>query len=161
MSETPSERLRDLGLTLPPPSDPVGSYAPVVVVHGIAWVAGQIVTANGKALHPGPVDQVVGVSTAQEVARLATLQALSALAAALGSIDRIRRVVRVGVYVWASPGFERPQEVANGASDLIVRLFGETGRPTRVAMGVAALPLGAPVEVELTVAVGEGDDGPD
>ncbi len=154
MSGTPSERLRALGLSLPAPPSPVGSYAPVVVEGTLAWVSGQIVASAGKATPAGLVDAVVSVESAKAAARLATLQALSALGASLGSIDRIRRVVRVAVYVAVSPGFVRPQEVANGATDLLIELFGESGRPARVAMGVTGLPLDAPVEVELTVAVG-------
>jgi enamine deaminase RidA (YjgF/YER057c/UK114 family) len=153
---SPSERLRELGLVLPPPPGPVGSYAPVVVEKDFAWVSGQVVTAGGSAVHPGTVDAQVSIPQARDLARLATLQGLSALAQALGSIDRVQRVVRVAVYVSISPGFERPHEVANGASDLLVEIFGEAGRPARVAMGVAGLPLGAPVEVELTVSVGPG-----
>jgi enamine deaminase RidA (YjgF/YER057c/UK114 family) len=154
MPGTPSERLRELGIRLPDPTAPVGSYSPVVVEGGLAWVSGQVVHAAGEAVHPGMVDQIVDVPTAQGVARLATLQALGALAASLGSIDRIRRVLRVTVYVAVSPGFARPHEVANGATDLLVELFGDAGRPARAAIGVTALPLGAPVEVEMTVAVG-------
>jgi enamine deaminase RidA (YjgF/YER057c/UK114 family) len=150
----PSERLRAMGLSLAAPPSPVGSYAPVVVEGGFAWVSGQIVASGGKATPAGAVDAAVSVESAKAAARRATLQALSALAASLGSIDRIRRVVRVAVYVAVSPGFARPQEVANGATDLLIELFGESGRPARVAMGVAALPLDAPVEVEMTVAVG-------
>ena len=154
MAGSPSERLRELGLTLPAPAVPVGSYAPVVVEQGLAWVSGQIVTAGGSAVHPGTVDSEISISDARELARRATLQGLSALAGSLGSIDRVRRVVRVAVYVAVSPGFRRPHEVANGATDLLLEVFGEAGRPARVAMGVAGLPLGAPVEVELTVSVG-------
>ena len=105
-------------------------------------------------MRPGLVDRDVAVEAAQEVARRASLQAVSALSAVLGSIDRIRRVVRVTVYVATSPGFVRQHEVANGATQVLVDLFGEDGRPSRVAIGVAALPLNAPVEVELLAAVG-------
>ncbi len=143
----------ELGLTLPPPAPPIGSYVPVVAERGLAWVSGQIATQGGKALHAGLVGGSVDVATARDVARLATLQALGALSESLGSIDRVRRVVRLGVYVAVAPGFDRPHEVANGASDLLRELFGEDGRPARASFGVASLPLGAPVEVELTVAV--------
>lgn len=149
----PSERLRELGIVLPPPARPVGTYVPVVVERGEAWVSGQVVTEDGRAVHPGRVDREVPVAVAQEVARRAAVQALSALDAALGSIDRVRRVLRVGVYVACSEEFARPHEVANGATDLLVAVFGEAGRPARASMGVARLPLNAPVEVEIVVAV--------
>lgn len=154
MTGPPSERLRELGIVLPEPPAPVGTYSPVVIEGGFAWVSGQIALQGGKVVHPGTVDASVGLEEAQEVARLAALQGLGALASALGSLDRIRRVVRVAVYVAASPGFDRISDVANGASGLLVEIFGEAGRPARVAVGVAALPRGAPVEVELAVAVG-------
>lgn len=140
-------------MTLPPPAPPIGSYVPAVVEGHLAWVSGQIAVSGGTALHAGLVGGTVDVPTARSVARLAALQALGALAALLGSVDRIRRVVRIGVYVAVAPGFDRPHEVANGASDLIRELFGEDGRPARASFGVASLPLGAPVEVELTVAI--------
>jgi enamine deaminase RidA (YjgF/YER057c/UK114 family) len=157
MVTTPTERLKALGLELPPTPRAAGSYAPVVVEGDRAWVSGQIATRDGAVLNPGLVDRDLGVEAAQEVARQATLQALSALASTLGSLERIRRVLRVGVYVASSPGFVRQHEVGNGATELLIQLFEEAGRPARASVGVAALPLNAPVEVELVVAV----HGPD
>lgn len=138
---------------LPPPPRPAGSYAPVVVAGSLAWVAGQVVVRDGTAVHAGRVDADVTIPEAQGVARQAALQGLSALQAALGDLDRLERVVRVGVFVASSPGFTRQHEVANGATDLLAELLGEAGRPARAAVGVAALPLNAPVEVELVAAV--------
>jgi enamine deaminase RidA (YjgF/YER057c/UK114 family) len=153
MASTPTEQLARRSIVLPPAPKPAGSYAPVVVEGGLATVSGQIVTRDGQAVHPGAVGREVDPATARELARTATLQALSALSATLGSIDRVRRVVRLGVYVASDPGFSRQHEVANGASELLIELFGEAGRPARVALGVVALPLNAPVQVELTVAL--------
>jgi enamine deaminase RidA (YjgF/YER057c/UK114 family) len=119
-----------------------------------AYVSGQIVTEGGRAVHPGHVGREVDLATAQSIARRATLQALAAVAGAVGSIDRIHRILRVGVYVATADGFDRPHEVGNGATDLLVELFGDAGRPARVSMGVAVLPLNAPVEVELLVEIG-------
>jgi enamine deaminase RidA (YjgF/YER057c/UK114 family) len=118
----------------------------------MAWVSGQIVTEGGKVVHPGLVDRDVSPEVAKDLARRATLQGLSAIQASLGSIDRVRRWLRVAVYVAASPGFERPHEVANGATELLIQLYGEEGRPARLAIGVASLPLNAAVEVEFLVA---------
>lgn len=126
----------------------------MVVAGGLAHVAGQIALNEGGVVQPGLVDRDVAFHDAKLLARRATLQALSALQAALGSLDRIQRVVRVAVYVASSPGFVRQHEVGNGATDLLVEIFGEAGRPARVTLGVASLPLNAPVEVELTAAVG-------
>ncbi|MGA8542736.1 MAG: RidA family protein [Thermoplasmata archaeon] len=152
MVATPSERLRTLGIDLPPPPKPAGAYAPVVTHGDLAWVSGQIAMEGGKVIHPGLVDRDVPVDVARDLARRATLQALSALNASLGSIDRIRRFLRVAVYVATSPGFDRPHEVANGATELLIELFGEDGRPARIAVGMASLPLNAAVEVEFFLA---------
>ncbi len=124
----------------------------MVLSGGLAYVSGQIVTEGGAVVRPGLVDRDVPADAARDLARRATLQALSALEAGLGSLDRVRRVVRVVVYVASSPGFDRQHEVANGATELLVQLFGEEGRPARAAVGVAGLPLHAPVEVECLVA---------
>jgi len=154
MPTTPSERLRALGIALPPPPKPAGTYSPVVLEGDRAWVSGQIVTEGGNVVHPGLVDRDVEVEVARDLARRAGLQALSALASELGSVDRVHRFLRVTVYVASSPGFGRQHEVANGATELFVQLFGEAGRPARAAVGVAGLPLNAPVEVECLVRVG-------
>ncbi|MGA7924080.1 MAG: RidA family protein [Thermoplasmata archaeon] len=154
MVDSPTARLKQKNLVLPPPPKPAGTYAPVVVEKDRAWVSGQIVTDAGSVVSPGLVDRDVPFDQAKELARRATLQALSALQTTLGSIDRISRVVRVGIYVASSTGFVRQHDVGNGATELLVELFDERGRPARVSMGVASLPLNAPVEVELAVALG-------
>ncbi len=153
MAPTPTERLLALGLTLPPPPKPMGSYSPVVVDRGLAWVAGQVANTAGTVLSPGRVDRDVSIERAKELARTATLQGLSALAEALGSLDRIRRIVRVTVYVASSEGFVRHPEVANGSTELLIEIFGEAGRPARAAVGAVSLPSNAPVEIEITAAI--------
>lgn len=156
MAESAAHRLRELGVVLPAPPEPAGTYSSVVVNGGYAWVSGQIVRKDGHIVHPGLVGSTVPPEVAREVAREATLQALSALQATLGSLDRIRQVVRVVVYVASAPSFDRQHEVANGATEILVALFGDRGRPARAAIGVAVLPLNAPVEVEVQVALTEG-----
>jgi len=151
VNATPSARLRQLGLSLPPAPTPKGSYSPVVRSGHLAWVSGQIVFEAGAVVRPGTVDRDVPPEIASELVRRATLQALSALAAELGNLDAVRRVVRLGVFVAVSPGFHREHEVANGGSDLLIELFGDAGRASRSTIGVAGLPLNAPVEVELLV----------
>ena len=148
MTPTPSERLKELGLTLVPPPKPAGAYSHVVVDGNHVWVSGQVVLQNGKPVSPGLVDQDVPVDVAKELARRAALQALNALAGELGSIDRVRGILRVTVYVASIPGFGRQPEVANGASELFIQVFGEARRPARAAVGVASLPFNVPVEVE-------------
>jgi enamine deaminase RidA (YjgF/YER057c/UK114 family) len=152
MAATPSERLRALGIELPPPPKPAGAYSPVVTHGNLAWVSGQIAVEGGQVVRPGLVDRDVPIDVARDLARRATLQALSALDSALGSIDRVHRFLRVAVYVATSPGFDRPHEVANGATELLIELFGEEGRPARIAVGMASLPLNAAVEVEFLLA---------
>lgn len=151
MAPDVAERLRTLGITLPPPPKPAGTYRPVVVDGDHAYVSGQIPHIDGRAVHPGIVGRDVDVAQAKLGAEQAALQALSALAAELGNLDRVARIVRVGVYVASTPEFTEHADVGNGATELLIRLFGEEGRPARVSMGVAALPLGASVEVELLV----------
>jgi enamine deaminase RidA (YjgF/YER057c/UK114 family) len=148
MSPTPSESLKELGLTLVPPPKPAGAYSHVVVDGQHVWVSGQIALQDGKPVSPGLVDRDVPVEVAKELARRAALQALNALAGALGSIDRVKGILRVTVYVASVPGFGRQPEVANGATELFIQIFGEAGRPARAAIGVAALPFNVPVEVE-------------
>jgi enamine deaminase RidA (YjgF/YER057c/UK114 family) len=155
MGGTPTQRLQELGVKLPPPPKPAGTYSSVVVDGLQAYVAGQIVLQDGAILHPGLLDRDVSPETAKGLARRAALQALSALEATLGTLDRVRRIVRVAVYVASVPTFTRHHEVANGATEILTQIFGEAGRPARVAMGVAALPLNAPVEVEMVVALTE------
>jgi enamine deaminase RidA (YjgF/YER057c/UK114 family) len=149
----PSERLRTLGIRLPEPPAPAGSYSPVTRAGAAAWVSGQIVRERGAVVHPGLVGRDVPPEVARDLARQATLQALSALQAELGTLDRIARFLKVTVYVASAPGFDRQHEVANGATDLLVEVFGERGRPARSAIGVAALPLNAPVEVDFVAAI--------
>jgi enamine deaminase RidA (YjgF/YER057c/UK114 family) len=154
MASGPTERLRELDIVLPPPPKPAGTYRPVVVDGDHAWVSGQVPHADGKILLPGVVGRDLDVAQAKVAAERAALQALSALAAELGSLDRVRRIVRVAVYIASSSDFTHQSDVANGATELLIRVFGEDGRPARVSMGVAALPLGASVEVELLAALG-------
>ncbi|MCI4350671.1 MAG: RidA family protein [Thermoplasmata archaeon] len=154
MPTPPSVRLRELGLELPEPAAPAGSYAPAVVDGDHVWVSGQIVSHEGKARPSGKVDRDVDLAGAKAVAGQATLQGLAAIARVVGGIDRIRRIVRVGVYVASSEGFTRQHEVGNGATELLIELFGEDGRPSRASMGVYALPLNAPVEIDLLARIG-------
>lgn len=118
---------------------------------GLAWVSGQIVVDGANVVSPGTVDREVPSDVARDLCRRAVLQALSALQHELGSLEAVRRIVRVGVFVAVSPGFHREHEVANGATDLLLEVFGEAGRASRTTVGVAGLPLNAPVEVELLV----------
>ena len=146
-------RLRELGIELPPAPAPVASYVPVVVSSGLAYVSGQVPMAEGQLLWTGKLGAELDLEAGAEAARRCALQALSALRAELGSLDRVRRIVKVSVYVASDRGFTDQPKVANGASDLLVQVFGDAGRHARAAVGVAELPLGGPVEVEVVAEV--------
>ncbi len=143
------ERLAELGLELPPAASPLASYVPVRLSGDQAFVAGQVPLEDGRVLSVGKLGADVSIEQGQEAARRCALQALAALRNALGSLDRVSGVVRLDVYVASAPGFTDLPKVANGASDLLVEIFGEQGRHARVTVGVAELPLGASVEVGL------------
>jgi enamine deaminase RidA (YjgF/YER057c/UK114 family) len=142
------DRLSELGIELPPVPAPVASYVPVRLVPGLAFVAGQI--PDGARLHPGRLGEDVSLEQGQEAARRCALQALSALRDALGSLERVSGIVKVEVFVASAPGFTDQPKVANGASDVLVEIFGDEGRHARAAVGVVDLPLGACVEVAMT-----------
>lgn len=145
------DRLSRLGLELPPPPEAVASYVPVVVAGPLAFVSGQVPLVEGSMLHAGHVGADVSLEQAQEAAERCALLALSALRGELGSFARVRRIAKVSVFVASSAGFTDQPKVANGASDLLAGVLGDAGRHAREAVGVAELPLGASVEVSLTV----------
>lgn len=147
-------KLQELGIALPPTPAPVGAYVPVVVTGNLAFVSGQIARKDGHILHRGRVGETVSAEQGAAAAREATLAALAAMQAE-GLLDRIVRVVKVTGYVASAPGFADQPKVVNGASDLLVQILGEAGRHARASVGVAALPLGASVEVEFLFEVGE------
>jgi enamine deaminase RidA (YjgF/YER057c/UK114 family) len=148
-----SERLAQMGVTLPSIAAPVGSYVPAIKIGSLVMTSGQLPFRGGELTCKGKVPADVSLEEAQEGARYAALNALAAAAQAAGGIDRIVRVVRVAVFVGSSPGFSDQPKVANGASDFLVEVFGDAGRHARAAVGAAELPLGAPVEVELMVEI--------
>jgi enamine deaminase RidA (YjgF/YER057c/UK114 family) len=152
-------RLEERGLVLPPAPAPVASYVPVTQAGSLAFVAGQVPMIDGQLLHPGRLGATVSVDVGQEAAARAVLQSLSALRSHLGgSLDRLARIVQVTVYVAADADFVEHSTVANGASDLLIDLLGPDGRHARAAVGVASLPLGAPVEVALTAEIAAASD---
>jgi len=150
------ERLAELGIDLPPAPAPVASYLPVRVIGRLAFVAGQIAMAEGAVSPTGSVGDGVTLEAATAAARRCVIQALSVLRDSLGSLDRVEAIAKVDVFVASGPGFTDQSKVANGASDLLVEVFGDAGRHARAAVGVAELPLGAAVEVALVAEVAEG-----
>jgi len=155
---SPSARLAKLGLALPEVPRPLAAYVPAVRTGDLVFTSGQLPLRDGALVQVGPVGAGdgtgTGVDAATECARIAALNGLAAAAAVAGDLDAIERVVKVVVFVSSAPGFGEQPRVANGASELLGEVFGDAGQHARSAVGVASLPLDAPVEVELVVQVG-------
>jgi enamine deaminase RidA (YjgF/YER057c/UK114 family) len=149
----PAERLAELGLTLPPVAVPVAAYVPAVRAGDLVYTSGQLPTVDGKLPAVGKVGDEVSATDAAGLARTCALNALAAAASAAGGLDQIRRIVKVTGFVASAPGFSGQPQVINGASELFIEVFGEDGKHARSAVGVAELPLNAPVEVELIAEV--------
>jgi enamine deaminase RidA (YjgF/YER057c/UK114 family) len=145
----PLERLRELGHELPSVPTPAGSYVPATRSGNLIFTAGQLPFVDGTLTLTGKVGESVTPEEAQDAARLCALNALAAAASAADGLDNIGRVVKVTGFVASAEGFTGQPGVINGASDFLGEVFGEAGRHARSAVGVAELPLGSPVEVEL------------
>jgi enamine deaminase RidA (YjgF/YER057c/UK114 family) len=153
---TPQARLAGLGLVLPPVAAPVAAYVPAVRTGSYVYTAGQLPLAEGKLLATGKVGAQISAEEAARLARTCALNGLAAVASVAGGLSAIRRIVKVTGFVASSPGFTGQPHVLNGASELLLEVLGEAGRHARSAVGVAELPLDAPVEVELIAEVGDG-----
>ncbi len=147
----PSERLAELTVSLPPVAPPAGSYVPAVRSGSFVFTSGQLPFRDGKLARTGKVPADVSLEDAADDAGAAVLNAVAAAAQTAGGLDAIKKIVRLTVFVNSSPGFTDQPKVANGASDLLTKIFAEAGKHARAAIGAAELPLGAPVEVELMV----------
>lgn len=150
---TPSQRLAALGLELPPVAAPVAAYVPAIRAGDQVLTSGQLPSVSGQLVATGLVGAQVGADDAVSAARIAALNALAAAASVAGGLDQITRVLKVVVFVASDGLFTGQPQVANGASQLFLDVFGDAGRHVRSAVGVAVLPLNAPVEVELVVQV--------
>lgn len=146
-----TERLRELGMSIPAVAKPVASYVPSTVAGNLVFTAGQLPFVDGVLPATGKVGADVEPAAAAELAKTAVLNALAAIETSIGSIDRITKIVKLVVFVASAPEFSGQPVVANGASDTLVEIFGDLGRHARSAVGVAVLPLDAPVELELIV----------
>ena len=145
--------LKELGLELPSPPKPVATYVPAVLAGELLFVSGVLPVRDGRLVQEGKLGRELTVEQGYESARLAVLNALAIVRQELGTLDRVRRVVRLVGHVASAEGFVQQPAVVNGASDLLVKLFGDVGRHARVAVGAAQLPLNAPVELELILQV--------
>jgi enamine deaminase RidA (YjgF/YER057c/UK114 family) len=151
--ETLRQRLHALGFELPSPPQPVGAYVPALQIGNLVFTSGQLPLWEGNLKYRGKLGQEVSIEEGKEAAALCVLNALSVIEALIGNLEKIKQIVRVVGYVASSDGFTAQPQVINGASELLLHLFGESGKHVRVAVGVKELPLGAPVEVELLVVV--------
>jgi enamine deaminase RidA (YjgF/YER057c/UK114 family) len=156
--DSPEARLAALGLTLPTVVPPVAAYVPAVRTGNYVYTAGQLPVVNGELTVTGKVGAGVGVAEASALARTCALNALAAAASVAGGLGAIRRIVKVTGFVASAPDFTQQAQVINGASELLIAVFGEAGRHARSAVGMAVLPLDAPVEVELIAEVADRGD---
>ncbi len=148
MADTIQNRLAALGVTLPAAAAPAGSYVPFVQSGKLILTSGQLPLADGKLVSTGLVGRDLDVATAKEAAKTCAINVLAQLQAATGDLERIARLVKITVFVASTPDFTEQHLVANGASDFLVEVLGEAGKHARAAVGMASLPLNAPVEVE-------------
>jgi enamine deaminase RidA (YjgF/YER057c/UK114 family) len=146
-------KLKELGLALPEPPQPVAAYLPALQVGDLLFLSGTTCYVDGGLLHRGRVGSDLTIEQGYAAARQTALNLLSVIKATLGDLDRVERMVKLNGYVNSAPGFDRQPEVINGASELLEGLFGERGRHARTSIGVSALPAHIPVEIELIVQV--------
>jgi enamine deaminase RidA (YjgF/YER057c/UK114 family) len=147
------EKLVSLGIALPIPPASAGSYVPVVISGNLAFVSGQIPAEGRQVKFKGKVGRDLPMEEGQHGARLCTVNALAQLKAELGNLDRIKRFVKVTGFVNCDPSFTEHPKVINGASDLLVQVFGDRGKHARAAVGVSSLPLDSAVEIEFVVEI--------
>jgi enamine deaminase RidA (YjgF/YER057c/UK114 family) len=152
MTERVDRKLAELGLALPAAAAPVASYVPTVDAHGMLHISGQLPFRNGAVI-TGRLGESVDLAEGTAAAQACALMLVAQIKAALGGLHRVERIVKLGVFVNSTPDFTDQPKVANGASDLMVALFGEAGKHARAAVGVASLPLGAAVEVDAIVQI--------
>jgi enamine deaminase RidA (YjgF/YER057c/UK114 family) len=147
------EKLNSLGIQLPEPPKPLAAYIAAKQTGNLVFTAGQLPMVEGNLIATGLLGRDIEVEAAKAAARICVINALSAVKGAIGDLDKIKQIVRVVGYVASVPEFTQQPAVVNGASELLLEIFGEAGRHARSAVGVAVLPLNAAVEIELTVEV--------
>jgi enamine deaminase RidA (YjgF/YER057c/UK114 family) len=146
-------KLKELGITLPKPPEPVAAYLPALQVGDLLFLSGTTCYLDGEILYTGRVGEELTLEEGYAAARQTALNLLSVIQATLGGLDRVERVVKLNGYVNSAPEFDRQPEVINGASELLEEVFGEHGRHARTSLGTSALPGHIPVEIELIVQV--------
>ena len=145
------ERLKELAIEITTPPSPAGSYIPVVTTGNLAFVSGQIPMKEGKVVFEGKVPNVQSLDSAREAAKICIINALAQLKVNLGSLDKITKIVRISGFVNSAPDFVEQPKVINAASDLLIDIFGDMAKHSRIAVGVASLPLNSTVEIDMVV----------
>jgi enamine deaminase RidA (YjgF/YER057c/UK114 family) len=153
MGDTIEKRLEELGVTLPAAAAPAANYVPYARSGNLVFTAGQLPLKDGKLSASGLLGRELDTATGKEAAKLCAINVLAQAKAAVGSLEKIRRVVKITVFVASTPDFTEQHLVANGASDLLVAVLGDAGKHARSAVGMASLPLNAPVEVEAVIEI--------
>ena len=151
MGDSIEKRLSDLGVSLPAAAAPAANYVPFMRTGNLVFTAGQLPLKDGKLAATGLLGRDVDVETGKEAAKFCAINILAQAKAAIGDLERIRRLVKITVFVASAPGFTEQHLVANGASDFLVAVLGDRGKHARSAVGVASLPLNAPVEIEAII----------
>jgi len=147
------ENLKALGITLPEAPKPVAAYVPGLKVGNFIYTSGQLPMVNGSLAYTGKVGREVSVKEAYEAAKICAINCLSVVRSLIGSLDNVKQVIKVVGFVSSAAGFTQQPQVVNGASELLEKVFGSAGVHARSAVGVAELPLGAPVEVEMIIEI--------
>ena len=145
------DKLKELGIEIPTPPSPAGSYIPVVTTGNLAFVSGQIPMKEGKVVFEGKVPEKQSVDSAREAAKICIINGLAQLKANLGSLDKITKFIRISGFVNSESDFTEQPKVINAASDLLVEVFGDMAKHSRIAVGVASLPLNSTVEIDMVV----------
>ena len=145
------DELKKISIEIPTPPNPAGSYIPVVTTGNLAFVSGQIPMKEGKEIFEGKVPETQSFDSARDAAKICIINGLAQLKANLGSLDKIKRFVRISGFVNSSSDFTEQPKVINAASDLLVEIFGDMAKHSRIAVGVASLPLNSTVEIDMVV----------
>ena len=147
------KRLKDLGINIPNAPKPAGSYVPVVLTGKLAFVSGQIPIKDGQVVYQGKVGDTQSIDDAQEAAKLCVINGLAQIEAYCGTLDNLEKIIKISGFVNSTKDFTEHPKVINAASDLLMKIFDEKGRHSRIAIGVSSLPLNATVEIDMVVEI--------
>ena len=147
------KRLKDLGISIPNAPKPAGSYVPVVLTGKLAFVSGQIPIKDGQVVYQGKVGDTQSIDDAQEAAKLCVINGLAQIEAYCGTLDNLEKIIKISGFVNSIKDFTEHPKVINAASDLLMKIFDEKGRHSRIAIGVSSLPLNATVEIDMVVEI--------